>query len=98
MNGPPPVLADTEKGMDGTVKHFVINDGERDCDTITDRHGNQTVLTYGQSVTMGDGTGIAVRRLHGDLLDAMIARTKPHITYWPTLRVEDYDRLGSQDN
>jgi len=27
----------------------------------------------------------------------MIARTKPHITYWPTLRVEDYDRLGGQD-
>src|SRR5262249_49533207 len=48
-NGPPAVLADTEVGMDGTTKHFFQNGSERDCDYIEDRHGNRTVLTYGQS-------------------------------------------------
>src|SRR5581483_10648595 len=49
VNGPPTILDDTEKGMDGTVKHFFQNGSERDCDTITDRHGNVTTLTYGQA-------------------------------------------------
>jgi hypothetical protein len=35
----------------------------------------------------------AHRVLHGQLLAAMLDRTAPHITYWPTLRVSDYDDL-----
>lgn len=50
------------------------------------------------NVTAGDGTCIAVRRLHGDLLHGMIARTKPHTAYWPTLHVADYDQLTDQDH
>src|SRR5207245_6141911 len=47
VNGPPSVLSDTDKGMDGTIKHFFANGNERDCDYIEDRHGNRTLLTYG---------------------------------------------------
>ncbi|HEV2473414.1 MAG TPA: DUF6531 domain-containing protein, partial [Chthonomonadales bacterium] len=57
VNGPPSVLDDTQIGMDGTVKCF-SNHGstvQRVCDTITDRYGNQTKLTYSQ-VTMPDNT------------------------------------------
>jgi Protein NO VEIN, C-terminal len=36
---------------------------------------------------------IALRVLHGQLLATMLDRTAPHITYWPTLRVSDYDRV-----
>src|SRR5206468_448087 len=56
LNGPPKVLADTEKGMDGTVKHFFINGNERACDYIEDRHGNRTVLAYTLTVTIGGVT------------------------------------------
>jgi RHS repeat-associated protein len=67
-SGPPTPLEDTQKGMDGTVKHFVangtlptslgggINHNERVCDSITDRHGNQTELIYGLTVTNPDGS------------------------------------------
>jgi hypothetical protein len=46
--------------MSGTIKHFIdggtyfgggINHNERVCDTITDRHGNQTVLSYAATAT-----------------------------------------------
>jgi len=64
VNGPPQVMDDTEKGMDGTIKHYknvVTNaDGtsgnERACDYIQDRHGNTTNLTYGQSYVQPDGS------------------------------------------
>jgi len=65
INGLPPSLEDIDKGMDGTIKHFVLigtkADGTnvRACDTITDRHGNTTTLTYGTSpVTMADGSSL----------------------------------------
>ena len=64
VDGPPQVMDDTEKGMDGTVKHYisvVTNvDGtvgnERACDYIQDRHGNTTNLTYGLSYVQPDGS------------------------------------------
>ena len=64
VNGPPQVMDDTEKGMDGTIKHYVSvvtnADGtlgnERACDYIQDRHGNTTNLTYGQSYVQPDGS------------------------------------------
>lgn len=63
VNGPPEVLEDTEKGIDGTVKHFVSGGTDTDgspsrvrvCDYIRDRHGNQTNLTYGLTTTFPDG-------------------------------------------
>lgn len=33
-----------------------------------------------------DGAEVGVRILHGEMLPAMIARSKPHITYWPTFK------------
>jgi hypothetical protein len=36
---------------------------------------------------------IALRMLHGQMLATMLDRTPPQITYWPTLRVSDYDHL-----
>jgi hypothetical protein len=36
---------------------------------------------------------ITLRVLHGQLLAKMLDRTAPHITYWPTIRVSDYDHL-----
>lgn len=34
---------------------------------------------------------MATRVIHGAALEAMLARTAPHITYWPTLRAAEYD-------
>jgi hypothetical protein len=44
-------------------------------------------------VTTGDGTPMAVRIIHGDLLAQMLDRTPPKISYWATLRVREYDQL-----
>lgn len=54
VNGQYPPLADTDTGLDGTVKHYFTNGPERDCDYIQDRHGNTTTLTYGSQT---DQTG-----------------------------------------
>ena len=45
-DGPQNVLSDTEKGMDGTVKHYTLVGNERVCDSITDRYNNATVMAY----------------------------------------------------
>ncbi|MDO0936367.1 DUF3883 domain-containing protein [Streptomyces sp. DG2A-72] len=37
------------------------------------------------------GAEISVRILHGGALLAMIERTQPQITYWPTFRAAEYD-------
>jgi hypothetical protein len=63
-NGPPEVLDDTQRGMDGTVKHFISGGNDpngtpapvRACDYLEDRHGNRTSLTYGTTVTLTDGS------------------------------------------
>jgi hypothetical protein len=34
---------------------------------------------------------MAIRIIHGEALLTMIDRTRPHVTYWPTLRAADYD-------
>ncbi|MFD5633668.1 DUF3883 domain-containing protein [Streptomyces sp. NPDC127077] len=39
-----------------------------------------------------DGSKIGVRILHGEVLQAMIDRSQPHITYWPTFRASEYDQ------
>ncbi len=64
VNGPIQVMDDTETGMDGTVKHYISvvtkTDGtvgnERACDSIQDRHGNKTTLTYGLSYVQPDSS------------------------------------------
>jgi hypothetical protein len=38
-----------------------------------------------------DGAQVAVRVLHGPALLAMIERSKPQITYWPTFKAAEYD-------
>jgi Domain of unknown function (DUF3883) len=48
------------------------------------------------NVTTGDGSEIAARVIHGDLLSAMVERTTPHVTYLPTLRTGEYDGLVSE--
>ncbi len=45
-DGPQNVLADTDKSMDGTIKHYTQIGNERVCDSITDRYNNVTLLTY----------------------------------------------------
>ncbi|MGA5374305.1 DUF3883 domain-containing protein [Streptomyces griseoincarnatus] len=40
-----------------------------------------------------DGTDVGVRILHGEALLAMMERTQPQITYWPTLRAAEYDQV-----
>ncbi len=63
-NGPSTeVLEDTQRGMDGTIKHFVSAGTDPDgspsasrvCDYIEDRHGNRTNLTYASSLTLASG-------------------------------------------
>ncbi|MFE2418776.1 DUF3883 domain-containing protein [Streptomyces hokutonensis] len=44
-----------------------------------------------------DGAEVGVRVLHGEVLLAMIERSRPAITHWPTFRAAEYDqaeRLG----
>ena len=57
-DGPQNVLDDTDKGMDGTVKHFTKIGNERLCDRITDRYGNATLLTYNQASIGGVTKGL----------------------------------------
>ncbi|SCG69535.1 DUF3883 domain-containing protein [Micromonospora zamorensis] len=38
----------------------------------------------------GEGL-MRVRIIHGDVLTRMLDRTRPQITYWPTLRAQEYD-------
>ncbi len=47
------------------------------------------------NIASGDQAKIAVRVLHGPVLRAMIDRTMPQITYWPTLRTSDYDQIAT---
>jgi len=56
INGPANVLDDTDKSMDGTIKHYIANGSVRSCDYIMDRFGNKTVLTYDQTITLPDGS------------------------------------------
>jgi len=84
------------KAFGGSARGAVVPLEERQV-TEARRDPENFYVYVVDNVTTANGTDIAVRRLHGDLLNAMITRTRPHITYWPTLRVEDYDRLGGQD-
>ncbi len=43
------------------------------------------------NVARADQGLMQVRVIHGDALRALLARAKPHITYWPTFRTADYD-------
>ncbi len=56
VNGPPISQSDTDKGLDGTVKHYVVQGGYRVCDTIADRFGNTTSLTYDNTRTTATGS------------------------------------------
>ncbi|QOV37280.1 DUF3883 domain-containing protein [Streptomyces ferrugineus] len=39
-----------------------------------------------------DGAAVGVRILYGEVLRAMIERSQPQITYWPTFRAAEYDQ------
>ncbi|MCQ9132414.1 DUF3883 domain-containing protein [Streptomyces sp. IBSBF 2807] len=39
-----------------------------------------------------EGAEVDVRILHGEALSALIERTQPQITYWPTFRAAGYDQ------
>ncbi|MEV6103245.1 DUF3883 domain-containing protein [Streptomyces sp. NPDC051940] len=39
-----------------------------------------------------DGAAVSVRIVHGDLLLAMIERSRPHVTYWPSFKAAEYDQ------
>ncbi|MEV7079689.1 DUF3883 domain-containing protein [Streptomyces sp. NPDC093516] len=39
-----------------------------------------------------DGAEVGVRTLHGETLSAMIERSQPQMTYWPTFRAAEYDQ------
>jgi hypothetical protein len=47
------------------------------------------------NIAAGDQAKIAVRVLHGPVLCAMLDRTMPRITYWPTLRTSDYHQIAT---
>jgi hypothetical protein len=40
------------------------------------------------------GVSIGVRVLHGARLTELLNRAVPNITYWPTFRAADYDRIS----
>jgi hypothetical protein len=58
VNGPISVSDDTDKGMDGTLKHYTAIGNSRLCDSITDRFGNATQLTYTTVQIAGVNTGL----------------------------------------
>lgn len=39
-----------------------------------------------------DGAEVGVRVLHGEVLLAMIERSRPQVTHWPTFRAAEYDQ------
>ncbi|WP_434742578.1 protein NO VEIN domain-containing protein [Micromonospora sp. SH-82] len=43
------------------------------------------------NVAKADEGRMRVRVVHGTALRDMLARSRPHITYWPTFRVDEYD-------
>lgn len=43
------------------------------------------------NVARADRGEMSARTIHGEMLCAMIERTEPHVTYWPTFRVAEYD-------
>lgn len=43
------------------------------------------------NVARADRGEMNARIIHGEMLCAMIERTEPHVTYWPTFRVAEYD-------
>ncbi|WP_328472415.1 DUF3883 domain-containing protein [Actinoplanes sp. NBC_00393] len=43
------------------------------------------------NVEGADQGAMRVRVIHGDALRDLLARSKPHVTYWPTFRTADYD-------
>src|SRR5689334_16617880 len=47
------------------------------------------------NIASGDQAKIAVRVLHGPILRAMLDRTVPKMTYWPTFRTSDYDQMAT---
>ena len=54
VNGTITPITDNDAGMDGTVKHYIAGPGNvRYCDSLTDRYGNVTTLTY-QDMTAGN--------------------------------------------
>ncbi|MFC8674170.1 DUF3883 domain-containing protein [Streptomyces griseorubiginosus] len=44
------------------------------------------------NLARAEGAEVGVRILHGEALSAMIKRTQPQITYWPTFRATEYDQ------
>jgi hypothetical protein len=50
------------------------------------------------NVAQVDSGAMAVRVIDGTALLAMINRTRPHITYWPSLRAAEYDNAKHLGN
>ncbi|MDW8807583.1 hypothetical protein P1P68_23025 [Streptomyces scabiei] len=55
-------------------------------------HSEHYYLYVVDNLSSPGGAGIGVRILHGEALLAMIERTQPQITYWPTFRAAEYDQ------
>ncbi|MGI4791253.1 MAG: RHS repeat-associated core domain-containing protein [Janthinobacterium lividum] len=101
VNGPAQVMSDTDKGMDGTIKHYtnvvIKADGtsgnERACDYIQDRYGNKTTLTYGQSYVQPDGSTRSILTLVTDPTGRSLTFhwTNFGTTAQPTYRITEID-------
>ena len=77
VNGPASVSTDSQKGMDGTTKHFIAIGNERVCDSITDRFGNATFLTY---------TTVQVNSVNKGLLQSVTDPSRRQLTFtWSNL-------------
>jgi hypothetical protein len=79
------------KAFGGSARGAAIPLENRQVQAATQDLGNFYVYVV-DNVAKADEGAMQVRVVHGDALRDMLARAKPHITYWPTFRTADYDQ------
>jgi Domain of unknown function (DUF3883) len=81
------------KAFGGSARGALVPLEERQVKAALEDPQNFYVYVV-DNIAAEDQTKIAVRVLHGPVLRAMLDRATPHITYWPTLRISDYDQMA----
>lgn len=83
------------KAFGGSARGAPIPLEERQVQAAREDPGNFYVYVV-DNIASGDPSMIGIRVLYGDTLRAMLDRAVPHVTYWPTFRVADYDRTTDE--
>jgi hypothetical protein len=79
------------KAFGGSARGAPIPLEERQFQGARDDPDNYYLYVVDNVVREQEATGVRV--LHGAVLQEMLDRARPHITYWPTFRTGVYDRI-----